>query len=240
MQDGYVVDQEKFYGPLELLLYLVEKNQVDVTEISIAALADQFVAYLASAAEIELAAVTGFLKTASVLLRLKARLLLPEPPRSLREAEDETGDGGDDDLLVARLLEYRQFKLAAETLKNRQTGLLERSFYRPLAEEEREAAYYGRAESLRLALERLAERGQKPVPFMAPEREVSVEGKIEETMRHLRAAGGRAAFSHLAETLGSARREVAALFLGVLALAQEQKVILQQTAYLEDIMITLR
>jgi len=109
----FKVQTDVFAGPLDLLLYLVKKHEVDVTEVPIAAIAAEFVAYLDVLEDLAIEQVGEFVELASVLLEIKARALVPRP-----EETEETVDPVREDL-VQRLLEYKQFRDAASLLEDR-------------------------------------------------------------------------------------------------------------------------
>lgn len=115
-EDAYQVRLPLFEGPLDLLLHLIERRELDITAISLASVADQFVAYLETMRErgIRAQVVADFLVVAARLLVIKSRLLLPQPP-PLEEGEEDPGEA-----LVQRLREYKRFKQATEWLKARQ------------------------------------------------------------------------------------------------------------------------
>jgi len=113
---NYRVDLPDFHGPLDLLLYLVKKNEVDVREIPIAKVAAQFQEYLAllQVADIELAG--DFLVMAATLMEIKSRMLLPQSgdaSAATAEADDPRRE------LVKQLVEYKKFKEAAARLEER-------------------------------------------------------------------------------------------------------------------------
>ncbi len=111
---NYLVALDTFHGPLDLLLYLVKRNEVDVLDIPIAKLADQFLEFLAAVREVDVELAGDFLVMAATLMEIKARSLLP--------ADAEPGDGDEPDPrreLVRQLLEYRRFKDAAAALEER-------------------------------------------------------------------------------------------------------------------------
>jgi segregation and condensation protein A len=110
----YRVDLPEFHGPLDLLLYLVKKNEVDVLDIPIAAVAEQFLQHLAilQVADIELAG--DFLVMAATLMEIKSKLLLPHAEE---EAAAEEADPRRD--LVRQLVAYKTFKEAAARLESR-------------------------------------------------------------------------------------------------------------------------
>lgn len=111
----YQVKLPLFEGPLALLLHLIEREELDITAISLASVADQFVAYLETMRDVPASVIAEFLVMAARLLLIKSRLLLPKPP-PLEEGEEE--DAGE--ALVRRLREYKRFKQAAEFLKQRE------------------------------------------------------------------------------------------------------------------------
>ena len=118
------VKLESFEGPLDLLLHLIDKNKVNIYDIPIALITEQYMEYLAAMQEERLENLSEFLVMAATLLDIKARMLLPKPEP---EGEGEEGDPRAE--LVARLLEYRKYKLLSGELKERQEGS-ERFYYR--------------------------------------------------------------------------------------------------------------
>ena len=105
-----------FAGPLAVLLRLIEREELDVTVISLAQVADQFVAHIAAQPTSDPALLAEFAAVASRLLVLKTRVLFPRPP-AIPDRDREDEDDADD--LVRQLREYRQFKVIAATLAAR-------------------------------------------------------------------------------------------------------------------------
>ena len=89
---NYVVSLEAFHGPLDLLLFLIEKNQVDIYDIPIARMSDQFIDYLQQAGQYDLEIIGDFLVMATYLLQLKSRMLLPVSAVKSDEADAEGED----------------------------------------------------------------------------------------------------------------------------------------------------
>jgi segregation and condensation protein A len=117
---GFAVRLENFEGPFDLLLSLISKHKLDVTEVALSKVTDEFIAHIKAAGEVwDLEQTTSFLLVASTLLDLKAARLLPqgdvedEEDLALLEARD---------LLFARLLQYRAFKQVAGILDARMAG----------------------------------------------------------------------------------------------------------------------
>lgn len=129
--DQYQLRLPSFAGPLDVLLRLIERHELAITTISLATVADQFLAHLAALPDRDPAVLAEFAAIASRLLVLKTRVLFPRPP--VPAAGDEEVDDSAD--LVRQLREYQQFKAAALTLAAREaTGL--RAF-EPLAAPDR-------------------------------------------------------------------------------------------------------
>ncbi len=107
------VELEVFRGPMDLLLYLVRKHEVEITEIPIAPIAEQFLNYLTVIEQLNVDDAGEFLDMASTLIEIKSRMLLPRA----EEVNDPLDDPRHD--LVQRLLEYKKFKDAASMLEER-------------------------------------------------------------------------------------------------------------------------
>ena len=110
---NFSVDLEVFRGPLDLLLYLVRKHEVEIVDIPIAPITDQFLSHLAVLEELDVDAVGDFLDLASTLIEIKARLVLPSADEVVEELDDPRHE------LVERLLEYKRYKDAASMLEER-------------------------------------------------------------------------------------------------------------------------
>jgi hypothetical protein len=107
---------DNFEGPLDLLLHLIKKQEINVYDIPIAAIAQQYLAYLALMQELDLELAGDFLVMAATLIHIKSRMLLPRPSP---EQEDPLEDPRD--VLVRRLIEHQRYKAAAELLHERET-----------------------------------------------------------------------------------------------------------------------
>ena len=107
--DALLVFLEAFEGPLDLLLYLIKRQNIDVLNIPIAAITRQYMEYIHLMEELELELAAEYLVMASMLAEIKSRMLLPRPAESAEE-DDPRAE------LIRRLQEYEQFKKAAEDL----------------------------------------------------------------------------------------------------------------------------
>jgi segregation and condensation protein A len=114
---AYEIVLDKFSGPLDLLLHLIQKQEVNIHDIPIATITDQYLAYLRAMEELSLDVASEFVVMAATLLAIKSRMLLPKPPKAeLVEGEDIDPR----EQLVQQLLEYQRCKWAADQLKERE------------------------------------------------------------------------------------------------------------------------
>ena len=111
--DGYAVKLSVFEGPLDLLLHLIRQNEVDITDIPIARIAEQYLETIELMDELDLDVAAEYLVMAATLGLIKSRMLLPDESHEEEDGLDPRAD------LVQRLLEYQRFKEAAETLSKR-------------------------------------------------------------------------------------------------------------------------
>ncbi|MGQ9599100.1 MAG: segregation and condensation protein A [Anaerolineae bacterium] len=110
----YQVALSVFEGPLDLLLHLIEREELEITQVSLAQITDQYLAYLNQLEDRDPENLAEFLVIAAKLLLIKSRALLPQPSRPLVSDREEIDIGED---LVQRLVEYKKFKEAARWLQ---------------------------------------------------------------------------------------------------------------------------
>jgi segregation and condensation protein A len=111
---AYPVTLPAFQGPLDLLLHLIERDELDISEISLVGVTDQYLRTLEMLEELEPGAIADFLMVASRLLFIKSRMLLPKPAGD----DDDEEDSADD--LLRQLLEYKRFREVADQLRSRE------------------------------------------------------------------------------------------------------------------------
>jgi len=177
---------QSFEGPLDLLVHLIKKNEVNVYDIPIALITEQYLGYLSLLQELNLDLASEFLVMAATLIHIKSRMLLPRPdPTQSDEPEEDPRDA-----LVRRLLEHQKFKAAAELLHDRET-LRGAQWTRPDSrvqsiagddyEPELEVDLFSLLSAFRAVLERARERPPMPLP---PE-QISIEARIEQMLERL-------------------------------------------------------
>ena len=227
---AFAVSQEKFSGPLELLLALIEEKKLTITEVSLKSVADEYLAYL-EANEVPSEELADFLLVASRLIYLKSRELMPY----LRLDEEDAGAAKLED----QLLLYREFVAAAVKLEERylKTPLYRRPYVRP----QREAQFApGRALSAALLVDGYRTVLKRLEPFFALsqtslERVKSIEERIEELTGALRAKATMR-FKDVVAAAGS-RVEVVVSFLALLELLRRRSIRATQSGHYGEIMI---
>ncbi len=230
----YVVHLDNFEGPLELLLYLIERQELDITAVSIARVTDQYLEYLAQAEDVSPAKMADFVAMAARLLVIKSRALLPQPPAPEEAEEEDPGD-----LLARQLREYKRFRDVAQWLRERERAHL-RSFVRvaPLPKVERPLALGAAAvtDLARAYLEVLAR--QNPVPpdtTVVTPYPITIEDKLTE-LRTLLQQQGRLEFRHILQR-SRHRQEIIVSFLAVLEMVRLGEVHVVQEGLFQPIVI---
>ena len=114
--EAYPVHLENFDGPLDLLLHLIKKHELNIYDIPIALITAQYLEYLNLMEELNLDVAGEFLVMAATLIHIKSRMLLPRPAPEQEDAEEDPREA-----LVRRLIEHQKFKAAAEMLHEKET-----------------------------------------------------------------------------------------------------------------------
>jgi len=184
--DAYKVKLDTFEGPLDLLIHLIKKNEVNVYDIPIALITEQYLSYIALMQELNLDVAGEFLVMAATLIHIKSRTLLPRP-------DPAQADGVEEDpreALVRRLLEHQKYKAAAELLHDRET-LRSAQFTRPdasvaeAAGDEYEPELEVDLFSLLAAFRGVLERANRRPRMVLPPEEIPIETRIEQLLARL-------------------------------------------------------
>ena len=184
--DAYKVKLDAFEGPLDLLLYLIRKNEVDIYDIPISLITEQYLAYIALMQELNLDVAGDFLVMAATLIHMKSRTLLPRPD----PAQDDAVEEDPREALVRRLLEHQKYKAAAELLHERET-LRSAQFMRPDASVAEAAGddYEPELEvdlfSLLAAFRGVLERANRRPHMVLPPAQISIEDRIHQLLGRL-------------------------------------------------------
>ncbi|MGB8001090.1 MAG: segregation/condensation protein A [Anaerobacillus sp.] len=117
----YSVKVDAFEGPLDLLLHLINKYEVDIYDIPVSQITDQYLTFVHTMQELELDVASEYLVMAATLLAIKSKMLLPQKEEEVLEEDHDFEDDPRDEL-VQRLIEYRRFKEAANDLKEKESS----------------------------------------------------------------------------------------------------------------------
>ncbi|TET37464.1 MAG: segregation/condensation protein A, partial [Planctomycetota bacterium] len=248
--DDYRVDLDIYQGPLDLLLFLVRKNEVEIEDIPIASVCDQFLEHLERIKEIDLTNAGDFILMAATLMDIKSRMLVPSD--SLVGPEEgidvEGGEGKEEDPradLVRELLEYKRYRDRARGLQ-KALGQAAQRVPRPtdpalleVDEEGKPLREPGFGELIRAFIQVVRQMqavSRKPVIM----EDVPLKEFIEEITRSLTDAPDRSRsfFAFFRKRTDYGR--VIGIFLAVLELAKERKIRIEQAGVGEDIFLVLR
>jgi segregation and condensation protein A len=231
----YTFRLEGFEGPLDLLFHLIQKNELDIFNIPIALITEQYLEYLQLMKVLNLDIAGEYLLLASTLLHIKSKMLLPKS--SVGEEEEEEDPRAE---LVRRLLEYQRYKQAAGELEKR--PMLDRDVFIRLdpeksgddLEEERiEINLFDLLEAFRQVLERVKRESVHEVIL----EHLSVEDKIQEILTLLQRENRSLAFHRLFPEQVS-RRVVVITLLAILELVKMKRIRIFQLAPFETIRIS--
>ena len=219
--DAYQVKLDSFEGPLDLLLHLIRKSEVNIYDIPIVLITEQYLGYLGLMQEMNLDVAGEFLVMAATLIHIKSRTLLPRPDPSQDDAEPVEDPR---EALVRRLLEHQRYKAAAELLHDRET-LRGAQFGRPDAsvagaagdpyEPEFEVDLFGLLAAFRSVLERASRR----LPMVLPPDQISIEDRIHQLLGRLSETEA-CGFEDLFTDGDGSRPFVIATFLALLEMIQ--------------------
>jgi segregation and condensation protein A len=218
----YKVQFEVFEGPLDLLLYLIKKEEVDIYAVNLTKLATQFIEYVELMRQFDLEVAGEFLVMASTLMYIKSRELLPVDQQAVVEGEEEEGEDPRFEL-IRQLVEYKKFKDAAaqlQTLEARQENIYPRLPGKiefeaePEPSGKPEVGIFDLLTAVNGILKRFAEKAASTREIY--EDKWTVSEKIE-LVRNLIAERGSVRFSELFEKAAN-RAEVVCTFLALLEL----------------------
>ena len=236
----YKVHFEVFEGPLDLLLYLIKKEEVDIYEVNLTKLATQFIEYIDTMRLLDLEIAGEFLVMASTLMYIKSRELLPVEQQAQVEGEEEGEDPRWE--LIRQLVEYKKFKDAAaqlQTLETRQEHTFPRipgklDFAEPAAQPVKpEATIFDLLNAVNAVLKRFEKREGAAREIF--EDKWSVSEKIESILKTI-GDRGTVRFSELFESAAS-RPEVVCTFLALLELIRLKQLVCVQPEAFGDIEI---
>lgn len=236
--EPYRVHLENFEGPLDLLLHLIRREEMNIYDIPIAKITEQYLEIIRDLAALDIDRASEFLVMAATLLGIKSRMLLPKPPKLVQEEVLPDDDQADDprEELIRQLVAYSQYKEMAEELKRREAQM-SRVYNRGMFLEEPE----GPRPLQGLSLTDLVKAFQEVLKDEwnwreVPREEIPLREKIREINFRISRNPAGVRFRDLF-TRGGSRLEVIVTFLALLELIRQRKAMAMQSAVFGEIMI---
>lgn len=242
---GYKIMVDVFEGPMDLLLHLIDKAEIDIYDIPINIIAKQFIDYIRSMEELNLEITSEFLIMAATLLEIKSKMLLPQKINdSGEQLEMEEIDPRAE--LIRRIVEYRKYKEAAENLKDFES-IYSKMFFKPKEElaEYKDDKIELKGLNIDMLLDSLKEiiknnkneKNNLNINFIQRE-EYTLEECIKKIKYKLEAKG-KVKFSELLDGKSS-RTEVVVYFLSILELVRIKHINIEQEKDFSDVFIIKR
>ncbi|HZK33538.1 MAG TPA: segregation/condensation protein A [Tissierellaceae bacterium] len=238
----YKIKIDAFQGPMDLLLHLIDKAEIDIYDIPINIIAEQFIEYIHGMEELNLDVASEFLLMAATLLEIKSKMLLPQKTNASEEdmeAEEEDPRAE----LIRRIVEYKKYKNAAEDLKGFE-AIYSKMFFKPKEEliEDIEEEIELKGLNIDMLLKSLSsiikENKEKinnlDINFIQRE-EYTLEDCIKDIKRKLK-TNGKVKFSELLDE-NSGKSEIVVYFLSILELVKMKYINLEQDEDFSDLFI---
>lgn len=233
----YEVKIDNFEGPLDLLLHLIKESKVDIWEISIADIAEEYLAYIQRMEKLNLDIASEYLVMASELIEMKSRMLLPRPEKEVGIEEEEDPK----ERLIRRLVEYQKYKEVTKNFKELES--LRQEFYTKAPDNLKEYVEEGvvpssdvTLEDLMLAFQKFLNRKvlEKPLQTTVTKKEITVEER-RKSIRDILTKRKRVDFFELFEVV--TKEYIVVTFLAILEMAKKQELLIKQESDFSQIMI---
>ncbi len=236
---------DAFEGPLDLLLHLINRLEIDIYDIPVSEITEQYMLYIHTMQEMHLDIASEYLVMAATLLSIKSRMLLPKQEEEL--FDEEFGDEPEEDPreeLMQRLIEYRKYKEAAEDLRTLEEDRLQVYTKAPSDLSEYAIESTNHMESLNVsiydmlgAFQKMLRRKkiQKPVQTTISRQEIPIEKRMEEILMDLKTNPGRRKFTDLFTS--NNKDHLVVTFLAILELMKTHSILIEQENNFADIFI---
>jgi len=233
---NYKIHLEKFEGPLDLLLFLIKKNDIAIADIPIAVITDQYIAYIEMMKMLDLEVVGAFLVMAATLMQIKSKMLLPPDPLAAADAPDPRQE------LIDRLKEYEQFKAVAEGLKTKEgerqdlfSRVLDEQKLNEIKEDAQEVFFEATLFDLINALSQALKNVPEDNDYQIAQQEYTIDDKIHSLLHQL-VTTPRLSLIEIFKRC-SVKQEIICTFLAVLELIRIKEIVVIQQRHFADIEI---
>jgi segregation and condensation protein A len=229
LESGFEIKLPQFEGPFDLLLFFIERDELDIYNIPIASITNDFLDYIREIKELNMEVASEFILVAATLMRIKVRLLLPRPEK------DEDGNEIDPRQdLVAQLLEYKRYKTASDEMKQMEDERIGRERRGNIAAELSNIAsngsysdelnnltLYKLLETFEKVMSRFEKEAHKPIHTIV-QYQYTIQGEKEEILRKINEKG-KATFIEFLESCKD-RYHIIFTFMAILEMLAEQVV----------------
>ena len=241
MAHTYQVKLDAFEGPLDLLLHLINQYEIDIHDIPVAQITQQYMNYIHTMQRLELNIASEYLVMAATLVAIKSQMLLPK--QEIVEEVDEYEEDPREELMH-RLIEYRKFKNAANQLKERELDAIQ-TFTRPQkifenlfsAESSKivqgDISVYDMLGALGKMFDR--KKWDEPLDTKVKREEISIEQRMEEVSQYLRNFSHGVSFDHLFSL--KTKSHIIVTFMALLELMKEKKVYCKQANNFDELFV---
>lgn len=223
----------EFAGPLDLLLYLIKREQANIFDIPIAKITDEYLQYVRMMKKLDIAVAADFLVMSATLIEIKSKMLLPRDPA------EELGEDIEDPRkeLVDRLLEYERYKSAAQMLYERST--VEQATFRrgPIETDDNNAEINASVFDLLTVFQKIVARHREEVRLEIHREEISLADMLTNLRRRLREFRELSVLAFFEEM--ETKRELVTAFIAVLEIVRTEDTRLVQDRTFGDITLKL-
>lgn len=239
MNQSYQVKLDGFEGPLDLLLHLINQYEIDIYDIPVAQITEQYMHYIHSMQQLELNIASEYLVMAATLLALKSNMLIPK--QEIPE-EDEAFMEDPREELMQRLIEYRKYKVAAQKLKEQEIDA-HQLFTRPpvvfneippqKAMVKGDISVYDMLHALGKMFER--KKWNEPLETKVSQVEIPIEHRMTEILLQVKESKQGLAFDHLFDY--PSRAHIVATFIALLELMKDNEILCKQKKHLDSLYV---
>lgn len=236
----YSIKSNEFEGPLDLLCMLIDKNKMDICDINISDITDQYIKYLKAMEEMDLEIASEFIVMASTLLYLKSKKLLPVVETTVEEEEELT-----EEELVRRIMEYKKYKEICNTLREQYSQYSKRTYKDPekIKFQKKDLEIQDNYSTIVKAYTKVIEKNKKRlnvnarnIKKIAITDTYTVSSKVKQMYKEL-VRRDRFVFNNLFSQKKCNRVEVVTAFTGLLEMSRRSKVQTKQENLFGDILV---
>ena len=235
----YNIKIDEFEGPLDLLLHLIKESNIDIYDIKISEITDQYLTYIKAMESLNLSIASEYLVMAAELIELKSRMLLPNS----KSPDSDDSEEDPQEMLIQKLLDYKNYKDITKTFREleKERGLIYTKLPTSL-DEYKEEALPQETHSLSILLDAFAkfvERNeqQKPLHTKVATKEVSVSERMT-SIRNILKKKIEITFEELFEEWN--KEYFVVTFLSILQMSKEQEIVIKQDTCFQTIYIKLK